>query len=86
MRSRSLLQEVASSGKQGEEDSTIKTASAVSQRIFHHALTPQEKQFAGRAVHYAFGTTVEAEAFLRIGWGSKKLIFRGVDTKNTGHV
>jgi uncharacterized membrane protein YagU involved in acid resistance len=73
----SLLQGAETSGKQGGEDSTVKTASAVSQHVFHHELTPQEKQFAGPAVHYAFGSTmaatygaaVEAAPFLRIGWG-----------------
>jgi len=73
----STLQKVESSGKQGEEDSTVRTASAISQRIFHHELTPQEKQVAGPAVHYAFGSilaaiygaAVETVPLVRIGWG-----------------
>ena len=72
----SMFPKVESSQKQ-EEDSTVKTASAVSERIFHHQLTPHEKQLAGPAVHYAFGSSVaaaygaavEAEPFLRIGKG-----------------
>jgi putative membrane protein len=65
------------SGADKQEDSTVKTASAVSQRIFHHELTPQQKKIAGPAVHYGFGASiatlygaaVEVLPVLRIGWG-----------------
>jgi putative membrane protein len=73
----SIVQTVGSSRKQGGEDSTVKTASAVSKRIFHHELTRRQKKIAGPAVHYAFGSTVaatygaavETAPFLRVGWG-----------------
>lgn len=73
----SLFQEVEPPPKPSGEDSTIKVASAVSERIFHHELTPREKQSAGPVVHYAFGSMVAAtygaavcvEPPLRVGWG-----------------
>lgn len=42
----------------GGEDSTERTAAAVSERLFHHPLSPEEKKTAGPLVHYAFGATV----------------------------
>jgi putative membrane protein len=73
----SLFQKVESSAEDKQEDSTVKTASAVSQRIFHHELTAQQKKIAGPAVHYGFGTSVamfygaavEVLPVLRTGWG-----------------
>jgi putative membrane protein len=41
-----------------DEDSTVKTASAISEGVFRHALTEDEKKVAGPAVHYAFGAGV----------------------------
>jgi hypothetical protein len=43
----------------GEEsdDATEKVASAISEGVFDQALTKEEKEVAGAAVHYAFGTT-----------------------------
>jgi putative membrane protein len=38
------------------DDATVKAASAISQGLFHHTLTRQEKKVAGPAVHYGFGT------------------------------
>jgi len=55
-----LLKPVESPAKQDGEDSTVKAASAVSQRVFHHHLTAREKKLAGPAVHYAFGCLVGA--------------------------
>lgn len=40
------------------DDTTIKAASAISERIFDHKLTPGEKKIAGTAVHYLLGTGV----------------------------
>jgi putative membrane protein len=40
------------------EPATVKTAELVSQRVFEHDLSPQEKQVAGPAVHYAYGAVV----------------------------
>lgn len=37
---------------------TIQTAEAVSESVFDHELTKPEKEKAGPAVHYAFGTTM----------------------------
>ena len=71
------FQKLESSDPDKQEDSTVKTASAVSQRIFHHELTPHQKKVAGPAVHYGFGTSVSAFygaavdflPVLRTGWG-----------------
>lgn len=39
-----------------QDDATVKTAKAISEGIFGHKLTKEEKKPAGAAVHYAFGT------------------------------
>ncbi len=44
--------------QQQSEPTTVKTAVAVSRRILHRELTGQEKEVAGPAVHYVFGTGV----------------------------
>lgn len=67
----------AEPGEEQQEDSTVKTASAVSRTVFHHELTSQQKKIAGPVVHYGFGTSiatiyggaVEILPVLRIGWG-----------------
>ena len=41
-----------------QDDTTVRAASAVSEGIFGHKLTPSEKQIAGTAVHYLLGTGV----------------------------
>jgi len=41
-----------------EDDTTVKTASAISEAVFDHKLTQREKKIAGPAVHYALGTSV----------------------------
>ena len=51
-------------GSQGEpaqdtaeqDDATVETAKAISKTVFHHELQESEKEPAGAAVHYAFGT------------------------------
>jgi uncharacterized membrane protein YagU involved in acid resistance len=53
-----------SGGSQGEQaqdtadqdDATVKTAKAISKEVFGHELQKSEKEPAGAAVHYAFGT------------------------------
>jgi putative membrane protein len=42
--------------KDNQDDVTIKAAKAISEGIFGHELKETEKQAAGAAVHYAFGT------------------------------
>lgn len=37
------------------DDATVKAASAVTEGLFNHELTPAEKKIAGPAVHYAVG-------------------------------
>jgi uncharacterized membrane protein YagU involved in acid resistance len=72
-----FFQKVESSAADKQEDSTVKTASAVSQKIFHHELTPDQNKIAGPAVHYGFGASiatfygaaVEVLPFLRTGLG-----------------
>ncbi len=48
--------------KQKEEgdNATVKTAKAISEKVFDHKLKKSEKEQAGNAVHYVFGTTVGA--------------------------
>jgi hypothetical protein len=56
----SLFPHAESHSQPAGEDSTVKTASAISQAIFHHRLTAAQKEMAGPAVYYAFGTTMGA--------------------------
>jgi len=42
------------------DDATVKAANTVSLRLFDHELTNEEKQWAGPAVHYAFGALMGA--------------------------
>jgi putative membrane protein len=42
------------------ENATVKTAKAISENVFDHKLKKSEKEQAGNAVHYGFGTTVGA--------------------------
>jgi hypothetical protein len=53
-----FFQNVEPSADSNREDSTVKTASALSQTIFHHELTAYQKEIAGPVVHYAFGASV----------------------------
>jgi hypothetical protein len=41
-----------------QDDTTVRAASAVSEGLFSHKLTPSEKKVAGPAVHYSLGTGV----------------------------
>jgi putative membrane protein len=41
-----------------QDDTTVRTASAISESIFGHELSKTEKKIAGPAVHYALGTGV----------------------------
>jgi hypothetical protein len=43
------------SNDESEDDATVKTASTLSEGLFGHQLTPDEKKIAGPAVHYAVG-------------------------------
>ena len=52
----------------GGENATVKTAEAISETVFDHKLKKSEKETAGNAVHYVFGTTVGA--LIRRGGGS----------------
>ena len=56
----SLVLGVEGNSEPGKEDSTVKAASAISEIVFHHGLTPDQKTIAGPAVHYAFGMTMGA--------------------------
>lgn len=47
-----------SSQSEVPDDTTVKAASAVSEGVFGHRLTPGEKKVAGTAVHYLLGTGV----------------------------
>ncbi len=50
--------EQAQASREPEDDTTIRTASAISEGVFGHKLTQSEKEIAGTAVHYALGTGV----------------------------
>jgi uncharacterized membrane protein YagU involved in acid resistance len=41
-----------------QDDTTVRAASAISEGLFGHKLTPSEKKNAGTAVHYILGTGV----------------------------
>ena len=41
-----------------QEDTTVRTASAISEGLFAHKLTESEKKIGGTAVHYSLGTGV----------------------------
>ncbi|MCA1601974.1 MAG: DUF1440 domain-containing protein [Acidobacteria bacterium] len=56
-------QQQGQAGEQGgdseeQEPATVKAAEAISEGVFGHELTKSEKEIAGPAVHYAFGTSV----------------------------
>jgi hypothetical protein len=40
------------------DDTTVRAASAISEGVFGHKLTPGEKKIGGTAVHYLLGTSV----------------------------
>ena len=48
--------QMANEQPEEQDDATVKTAKAISEGIFGHKLTKEEKKPAGAAVHYAFGT------------------------------
>jgi putative membrane protein len=48
----------ANSNKEEQDDTTVKAASVISEGLFGHELTKDEKKIAGPAVHYALGTAV----------------------------
>lgn len=41
-----------------QDDTTVRTASAISEGLFDHKLTEAEKKIGGTAVHYSLGTGV----------------------------
>jgi putative membrane protein len=43
-----------------DEPATVKTASAISERVLGHRLTDREKEITGALVHYSVGTTAGA--------------------------
>ena len=47
--------QTSEAGEENQDDTTVKAASAVSQKLFDHRLTSSEKKIAGPAVHYAVG-------------------------------
>ena len=57
-----LLGESQDSSDDGEasDPATVRTAEAITEGVFDHELTKDEKETAGPLVHYAFGGTVGA--------------------------
>ena len=72
-----LMRRGDASSQQPTEDSTVKVATAISQRVFHHELNEQQKKIAAPVVHYSFGTSVgavygtlmESRQVIHAGWG-----------------
>jgi putative membrane protein len=56
------ISEIQSSGEQqpssSEEPSTVKAAEVVSEKVFQHELSDREKEKAGPAVDYSFGSAM----------------------------
>jgi hypothetical protein len=50
--------ERAEASSEPEDDTTVRTASAISEGLFDRKLTQKEKKIAGPAVHYILGTGV----------------------------
>jgi putative membrane protein len=46
------------SNNEEQDDTTVRTASAISEGLFDHKLTESEKKIAGPSVHYSLGTGV----------------------------
>jgi putative membrane protein len=46
------------SNNEEQDDTTVRTASAISEGLFDHKLTASEKKIGGSAVHYSLGTGV----------------------------
>jgi uncharacterized membrane protein YagU involved in acid resistance len=55
---RSDTQTSTLSPPEAQDDTTVRAASAVSEGLFDHKLTQNEKKVAGPAVHYLLGTAV----------------------------
>lgn len=53
---REAIDQGSEPNEENQDDATVKAARAVSEGIFGHELKEDEKQTAGAAVHYAFGT------------------------------
>ena len=47
-------------GPEKQEPATVKVADAISESVFNHELTKQEKKIAGPTVHYGFGASMGA--------------------------
>jgi putative membrane protein len=52
------VSQASEENKEEQDDATVKAARAVSEGVFGHELKESEKEAAGAAVHYAFGTAV----------------------------
>ena len=67
------------SSKGSGDDATVKTANAVSEKLFKHQLTTDQKQWAGPAVHYSTGAIAGAifgslaESVPAVAWGGGTL-------------
>ena len=46
------------SNREEQDDTTVRTASAISEGLFNHKLSASEKKIGGTAVHYSLGTGV----------------------------
>src|SRR6185369_9042819 len=53
-----LVQREPPEESDAQDDTTVRTASLISERFFHHKLSPKEKKIGGTAVHYSLGTGV----------------------------
>ena len=58
MADKSQPEETSAASSEEQDDTTVRTASAISEGLFDHKLTTAEKKIAGPAVHYSLGTGV----------------------------
>jgi putative membrane protein len=72
-----VVPQIQTSSQPDEDDSTVLAGSAISEALFHHELTEQERKMIGPIVHYAFGASMgsvyaalmERAPSARAGWG-----------------
>lgn len=61
-----------------DEPATVKTASVISERVFHHSLTNREKEITGALVHYSVGTSAGAVYGLAAEWDPRVTALAGI--------
>ena len=57
LKTEQLSNQTRQADEESEDDATVRAASAISENVFGHRLTSDEKKIAGPAVHFAVGAT-----------------------------